>query len=707
MKIGKIRIENFRRLKNEVTLDMAENVLIVGKNNTGKTSVFEAVEKFLVKGKNFRFEDFNSASINKELINKIYDEYKSAVAILGNEKLDAIKITELEELCPKISLELEIMVEEQDNLNDIKELLYEFDNNENIIVKCKYNILKLTVLIKRFEEYNQRLISANSGDGIKEQKEKNSALDFYNYFKRNFASFYDIKIYSTKDKAEHLQVVDVGIVRNLFNIGIITAQREVDDTSEESTHNISNAIWEFYNKVTKQNKELDQEDTFKTSIEEIKSKLNENYQKIFSELLDEIETNILNTTKNQNIEITSDFSIENMLKRNSKLKYSVDDVVLPESYNGLGYSNMLYIFIQIVTYKNEVENQKRLFNILFIEEPESHLHPQMQSTFLSRIENILGKNNNIYKVITTHSSYILQSADLISIRYFLDKGANISIKSLEKYSVDNAENDFEGFLRKYFKINTCDLFFADKAILVEGTVERMLMPLLVNKYDSLMNNKNQLSKQHITVVEVGGAYAHIFNSLLEFLEIKTLIITDIDSVSGRYNLKCKCDIICEQGTDCIIKTSNPVIKSWFEKTGEKLYIKQIFNNCKSNEAVLIKKDFEGNEIKRIAFQLPTSEVLVWGRTFEEQLIFENSENFAKQLKDEGNNLESMIIAISQTKKNKLNELDIKNITEVLLRDNAFEIVQNLEKTDLAFDLLSNGCWNIPNYIKEGLTWLQK
>jgi putative ATP-dependent endonuclease of the OLD family len=412
----------------------------------------------------------------------------------------------------------------------------------------------------------------------------------------------------------------------------------------------------------------------------------------------------LTLTPFQSVEISSEFNIEDVLKKNSKLKYKIDDLVMPESYNGLGFSNMVFMFIQTITYKYRIEKENKLFNILFIEEPESHLHPQMQSTFLRKISDVIGTEHNVYRILTTHSSYILQSADLSGVRYFTVDNNNIVVRSLSTFFKMPNYASLENFMKKYFKINTCDLFFADKAILVEGTVERMLISLLIQKFDD--EHKTSLSKQHFTVIEVGGAYAHTFNELLSFLQVRTLIVTDIDSVSGTFNETCKCDLSLE-GNDEInykIKTSNSVIKDWFNRTGEKLFIKSILDKF-NTEDMLIKKNQLGNEVKRIAFQKPTDGRLLWGRTFEEQFIIENAVSLQKAMLN--GEFQALINAISKTKEYSINQKEIKDITANILKDCAYEIVRNIDKTNFALDLLMYSDWKVPQYIKEGLKWLEK
>ncbi|MFS7180564.1 ATP-dependent endonuclease, partial [Serratia proteamaculans] len=81
------------------------------------------------------------------------------------------------------------------------------------------------------------------------------------------------------------------------------------------------------------------------------------------------------------------------------------------------------------------------------------------------------------------------------------------------------------------------MFFADKAVLIEGTSERLLLPAMIRKTDAAAPGEPQLGSQYLTVMEVGGAYAHRFFDLLSFLELRTLIITDIDSVKRNANNK--------------------------------------------------------------------------------------------------------------------------------------------------------------------------
>ena len=116
------------------------------------------------------------------------------------------------------------------------------------------------------------------------------------------------------------------------------------------------------------------------------------------------------------------------------------------------------------------------------------------------------------------------------------------------------------FLQKYMKLSYCDLYFCDKAILVEGASERLLLPDMIRKCKDngeFAGADIPLSSQYYTVIEVGGAYAHHFYDLVDYLSIPTLIITDIDFVKGTHNCACN--------KEEAEKSSNGAINRWCRK----------------------------------------------------------------------------------------------------------------------------------------------
>lgn len=671
MKIYSVDFKNYRKSEGKCLLSINKQTIIVGKNNTSKTSIVEIMTKFLTNTSTFKISDFNYKIIKKDLINELYTKYKEGYQ-------------EIEKEFPLIEMNITINVDENDNLASIKDLIYEFENNNTIIIKCEFSKDKDDKIFVDYDAYNEKF-----------EKEEDK-IDFYSFFERQFYNYYSKKYFSTKPESTYLNNVDANYIYNLFNLFIISAQREVDDISDNEKMTLSNAIWKFYQeKKKKSTEDLNSDDLFKEAIENIKEKLDDTYADYFSELIKVLNEEVINDDKDKKLNIVSDFDIETLLKKNSKVKYFFDDIALSESSNGLGYSNLLYIYIQIEAFKFDINTKKALFNIVFLEEPESHLHPQMQSVFLSKINKIFN-DSDIYSIISTHSSYILQSSDINNINYFLNTKDGLVIKSLRDFISKEEYSGLKNIIDKYFILNTCDLFFADKTIFIEGMAERLMLPHFFEKYD--LDNENKISSQHITIFEVGGRHAYIFQDLVNFLEIKSLTITDIDSVVGSHNKSCPCDLEIKD-----IKTTNPTIKKWFGCKDEKLLISKIKENYLLIEN---RQKISETENSMITFQLPKDEEIKWGRTLEEQFILENSSWIVCNIEK----FESIKDAINKVKKdyneNDLN-LSIETLTKEELCRYCFEIVQKIGKSVLALEIITLDGWKIPNYIMEGLQWLAK
>lgn len=207
MKIYSIDFKNYRKSFDKCTLSINKQTIIVGKNNTAKTSVLEIMTKFLTNTSPFKLSDFNYKKVNKNSINDLYNEFKSG------EKELLFKF-------PFIEMNISLEIDKADNLASIRDLLYEFDNNEKIIIKCIYSLDKIEKIFSEFELYNEKF--EDSKDNI----------DFYEFFIRNFYNYYSKKFYSTKPDSDYLNEVDSNYIYGLFNVFTISAQREVDDTSD-------------------------------------------------------------------------------------------------------------------------------------------------------------------------------------------------------------------------------------------------------------------------------------------------------------------------------------------------------------------------------------------------------------------------------------------------------------------------------------------
>ena len=224
------------------------------------------------------------------------------------------------------------------------------------------------------------------------------------------------------------------------------------------------------------------------------------------------------------------------------------------------------------------------------------------------------------------------------------------------------------FLKKYLRLTHCDLFFADAAILVEGAVEKLLLPKMIDI------SANGLNAKYITILEVGGAYSMRFAKLLEFLGIPYLVITDIDSVDPANNRKgCK-------ATDAGAVTSNASIKYFFD--GSDL-VSDLTALADADHIQADNMRFVSYQ-KVIAIEYGGATHNFHGRTLEEAFVYENHELFSNGALSIGKEIPAERIKSSTFKKTEF-------AMDVLARDP---------------DVDGAAPWAVPEYISVGLRWLE-
>lgn len=692
MKLKKVEITNFRLLK-DISGDKAMNVnekttVLVGKNNAGKTSFSHIFELFLNRNEKLSLDDFSIQCYQE--FEDFYNEYESIKA--DQDKLEQFFI-KIKNLTPAIRLILTIEYSEQDNWNNIRPLLTTLDDSNEIKIIFKYGVENT----KKF--YDDLSKNMNS------KKKKESFIDVLKkiYHKHFIMTVYPYSPYEQYEK------VTLNEINKIISTCFIAAQRSVEDSNSNSNSKLSNIFQKEYQVYKKT--DIPETDTQLQQLDIVLDKAN---KKIDSQLLDFFKsfTKSFSTFGYPNIEgleivLKSNVTTTNLFNGIS-LFYKNNKHLLPEKYNGLGYSNLIYIISQIMNFKSKIIENPTDLNIIFIEEPEAHMHPQLQNMFINKLNEFLKTNDiNAQVILTTHSSHIVSNGDFETIRYFCKESNTTYIKDLMDFKSGNSEETIN-FLKQYMTLVKCDMFFADKIILIEGTCERLLMPLFIKKTDDyLKSNKNikPLSEQYISVIEIGGAYMLKFKELLKFLGVKTLIITDIDSCIEE-------EVLDEKGQVQTYKNGNPKIKREKHEIKKEKLEKLVSTNAtlcswipkeSSINKLLAKRQkecIEGNIA--ITYQrkhkMPNdTSMLKCGRTFEEAFIIDN----AKYIFDNKESLGSIN-----------NNIDEYESTKDIL-DNSYSIYEyidkNQKKTEFAFDLLyvNEKQWIVPEYIREGLVWLSK
>jgi putative ATP-dependent endonuclease of OLD family len=673
-------IRNFRRLEEvEVNFENSETIF-VGPNNSGKTSSTSIFRCFL-SSRDFKIHDFSIQRISQ------IDHYSP--------KEDDIVFPSIEldlwfEFDPeKISFGRAFAL-----LSSVSIEAYE------VGIRCKYALEDIS---KLWAEYDG--IFPSDGDGNR-KRSLSYFLGLDGNFKRHFSVQYSSLSRLEDEKIEEtiLKAADgKRILNSLVRADFVDAQRNMNDDEETSrSSKLSTAFASFYRN------NLDQaniSDAAIQIIDENNDKLTDHYDEHFGGLMGVLDGLGVPAAHERRLKIISSISADLALRGSTDLIYIDAETSheLPEAYNGLGFKNLVLMAIQIRDFQLQwlqtIENRP-LCHLIFIEEPEVHLHAQVQQTFISNIWNILNHLDedgfgSPQLVITTHSSHVLNSVDFEKVRYFRrcrrsgeDPTAspilrvsvihNLRNFQASAFNTDDGEVDADAaleFLKRYLALTHCDLFFADAAILIEGTVERLLLPQMI------IQTAPNLSTKYLTTLEVGGAYAHRFAELMTFLHIPYLVITDIDSVKspeGGGRAKACC------ATDADAVTSNPSLKSMF---AGKLLIDD-FNKIPAEDQSQIEPD------RFVAFQRPVKvdflgeHMIVHGRTLEETFIYENIQVFGEA--------------------GAFTNVALPTVAKELNKS-MFELIResNFKKTDFALTVLSSDDWQVPSYIGEGLKWLEQ
>ena len=168
---------------------------------------------------------------------------------------------------------------------------------------------------------------------------------------------------------------------------------------------------------------------------------------------------------------------------------------------GLGYNNILFMATELIL----LEQEAGQCPILLIEEPEAHLHPQLQMKLLKFIHEEFSNETSprLQTILTTHSPNLASKAPLNSIILMKDGAAYPMRKDATKLDPDDYV-----FLEKFLDVTKTNLFFAKAVLIVEGEAESILLPA----FAALLGRP--LENYGVSVVNVGGTsyarYAKIF-----------------------------------------------------------------------------------------------------------------------------------------------------------------------------------------------------
>ena len=698
MRIDKITIEGYRRFnKSTINLKHGNFAILAGANNSGKTSLIQLLDIIFnnKSSKSVSFKDF-SIALKSLLDNKIKElDFSSG----GNNEKFKEFIGYINEHI-KIKVQFELSYDWEESIGLFANYLMDLDDEmQNFYFEYNY---KLNTEVIKEEFVKQDIKSATMLQEIIEQ---------------NTESIY---FYADKD-FKNKKIIEYKDFKKLFHFEYISADRELDDenlknkkittsiiSSSDPTN--SDSVWDskFYELKNKIANDL--------AESEIDSSFQNETQKILSDLKDSLD----NVSKNEIEALDAKFhfnekNLLNLIKDSLLINYShrTDEFLfsLTEESQGLGVSNLIYMSLQIDRFRRTI--QPNTVNLFVIEEPEAHMHIQMQKVLVSYIETIFSKQKNLQGIITTHSTEIVKNVDVNDIKVIRSENNFMNrIVDLHQFIVNNGNKTF---YETFFKLNFADLIFSDAVIFYEGDAERMYFESLINRKHSKYIN---LTRQYISYCQCGGAHAHKYFPLLNELGMKACVFTDIDYDKYRINLF-KIDKDRSSNTtlnsifsdrDCNVGSiyhqqkqdrkenieifTQTDIDGYARTLEEAILCKLLCNLVHHNTTYIDQRKFKSKmitafvNVKRVKRNIKSRKYNQANKNRNKGVFIKYGRDFWKDIKIES-------------------KLDFSIPRKKGLAISIRDVVNSLDKTDFMYSIIMNGkeVDILPNYIEEGLSWL--
>ncbi len=728
MNIAFVEIQNFRKLKSCRVEIAAKETIFVGANNSGKTSAMDALILFLKKS---RHRDL--ATTDFTLSNWLaLDQFGVQWAAAKDEEKPDLTMNSWMPFLPAIDIWLKA---DKEDIHRIAHLVPTLGWSPKDLLGVRL-VFAPRGMEQFYKDFRGAYKSARNAESSSAKKKSSLSL-----WPRSMREFLDRELKLQKHFGVRAYILDPaqchdpegGIAKpqplpadidplkldpfdGLFKIDVITAQRGFSDPkTEDESHSgfasLSTQLRRYFSKHLDPTEAPDPSDVEALeAIEAAKTIFDEKLKTSFSSALGELEGLNYPGFSDPKISLTSKLSPVDSLDHKTAVQFDLPgahSLSLPEKYNGLGYQNLISMVFSLIRFRDEwmrVGKAARTqttdsaaiepLHVVLIEEPEAHLHAQVQQVFIKKAYDVLRAHEALKDgplstqlIVSTHSSHIAHELDFTCLRYFRREAAaeggevpTARVVNLSKTFGDHDETS--KFATRYLRTTHCDLFFADAAILVEGSAERMLVPHFIR------SKFPKLDQRYVSLLEIGGAHAHRLRPLLDTLGLLSLIITDLDAIEASSSSKA----LPERGKG--YRTGNSTLKDWVPKKERLDELLGLPSSAKQAPAELV----------RVAYQCPISVKFKEGEaaaeaipyTFEDALALTNVELFRGY-------------GASKGLLRKLRDA----LGKATLADACKEMFENLKKgskAEMTLDLLwlsEPGDVLPPAYIADGLRWLEE
>ena len=612
MRIEFIEVSNFRRLL-AAHVDIApKETLLVGANNSGKTSAMVALRLFLKEKDSGRFSTKDITASNWAKIENFAKTWST------DEDPESLDPERFNQLLPAIDVWISVADNE---LHHVAHLIPSLDwGGGQLGVRIRLEAKSFDDLRKGFVQARsnaeEQSRNYNAGDETLSEGFSLWPKSFEDYLDREFASELTLASYIldpnkvVQPKSDHraspqklpelAQKLGKDPFAGLIHLREIRAQRGFTDASESrqrdtdenagmqgraKNQKLSTQLQAYYRRHLSPDQNPTNEDVSAlVAIYDAQSSFDKKLKIGFKSAINELAQLGYPGISNPKLSVSTRIRPADGLNHPSAVQYDIGGkdgtAPLPEDYSGLGFQNLISMVFQLMRFRDEWMRVGKLasttaaddrsviepLQLILVEEPEAHLHAQVQQVFIRKAYDVLRNHEYLRDsvdfhsqlIVSTHSSHIAHELDLANLRYFKRQPAtetNVPTSVVANLSgLFGQDEETTRFVRRYLKTTHCDLFFADGVILVEGAAERILIPHFIRHHFP------DLTHRYISLLELSGSHAHRLKPLIELLSVPTLIISDLDAVDPEDQRK---SVLPKRGQG--YETSNSVLKSWLPK----------------------------------------------------------------------------------------------------------------------------------------------
>ncbi|MCC5912459.1 MAG: AAA family ATPase [Clostridiaceae bacterium] len=376
--------------------------------------------------------------------------------------------------------------------------------------------------------------------------------------------------------------------------------------------------------------------------------------------------------------------------------------------NSLGYNNLLYI-ATVFAELEAIGREKNLFTVLLIEEPEAHLHPQLQIKLIKYLEQLAGEKNNIQIFVTTHSPVLASSVSIDNLIHITNNGETIFATQLSKLNIND---DSKNYINRWLDITKSTLLFSKGVILVEGVSEAMLIPefakIVLHMYNQDHAGKElptSLEEAGVSVVNINGInFKHFFK-----------LFCNVDQVDSIRRLQFRCSGITDNdpakvevieqdkdGEDKVKKEENyPLSEEKADGANTALKLKKLINKSTfarlfSSPLKTFEYDLAMNKNTKIMSEVIRS---AWSKTGSVKTRLEEIEKQENRYSSDCIRLRKDSIFIYE-------HIEATEVGKGIFAQMLADKIQNLYNLEMSKDTDKDitTVFNVPKYIADAIIW---